>query len=395
MSTRIRNWFTNASNNNAAPPFGAPENHAPSATNNIQRQVMAEVKGQRNDYPWIQTRDPSRTGATTFTCAGDDTELNMFKVGRRIRATDTSTLTGYVSTATLSGSNVNVTVVLDSGSLTAALSEMYVSVLGGNEDQTLPQSVGVLRGYINGFTLSNSAGDTAHDVDVASGQAADKDATQYIRTTSTLTKQADATWTAGSAVGGMASGVAFVSGTTYHVFVIAKPDGTADAGFDNTITAANLLATASGYTKYRRVGSVMTDGSTSIRQFTQNDNFFQWKVPLQDLVITSLPTTASLYALTVPSGVKQISKAYYWFRRTGTGETVGLITSPEQDDTTPSGTVYNMRSNQDSNNYIDSQPYQGLMLTDTSGRIRLRFNSTDDDLENLTMGWFDFRGEEE
>jgi hypothetical protein len=40
----IDNWSQTAASNNAAVPDGAPENHAPSATNNIQREVMARVR---------------------------------------------------------------------------------------------------------------------------------------------------------------------------------------------------------------------------------------------------------------------------------------------------------------------------------------------------------------
>ena len=54
--------------------------------------------------------------------------------------------------------------------------------------------------------------------------------------------------------GGRASGVTIADNTWYILFLIGKPDGTVDAGWDTDINATNLLATATGYTIYRPIG---------------------------------------------------------------------------------------------------------------------------------------------
>ena len=58
----------------------------------------------------------------------------------------------------------------------------------------------------------------------------------------------------------------------FHVYLLGNAAGTsADIGFDTSLTATNLLADAAviaaGLTTYRRVGSVLTDGSANIIAF--------------------------------------------------------------------------------------------------------------------------------
>lgn len=122
--------------------------------------------------------------------------------------------------------------------------------------------------YIQGLLLENEAGDTEHDIKVNIGKARAKDDSTDIALNSALIKQIDANWGLGSNAGGFPSGLTLANNTEYFVFVISKPDGTSDAGFDNSLTAANLLsgtdAGGAGFTKYKRVGSIFTDGSANI-----------------------------------------------------------------------------------------------------------------------------------
>ena len=123
----------------------------------------------------------------------------------------------------------------------------------------------------------------AQDITVAVGQARNTGDTGNILVTAAITKQIDADWAAGSAAGGFPdTALNIAADTWYHVFVIGKADGSAyDAGFDSSITAANLLdgdtAGAAGYTTYHRVASVKTDDAASpeeILDYTQRGNQF-------------------------------------------------------------------------------------------------------------------------
>lgn len=160
---------------------------------------------------------------------------------------------------------------------------------------------GYFQGQSYGFTMSNAA-DTDHDITIAAGSKRDSSDTVTIVSASSTTKRIDAGWAAGTNQGGLASGVALANDTWYHVFKIQKSDGTIDAGFDSSLTAVNLLAD-SGYSYYAYVGSVLTDASANILQFTQVGNMFIWKTPTLDISTTSLSTTSTQFPLPVPPGV--------------------------------------------------------------------------------------------
>ena len=69
---------------------------------------------------------PTQTSATTFTLTGDQTET--FTAGSRLRFTDSSTLYGIVRSSAYT-TLTTVTVVLDSGSLSGSLTEVYTSAI--------------------------------------------------------------------------------------------------------------------------------------------------------------------------------------------------------------------------------------------------------------------------
>lgn len=131
----------------------------------------------------------------------------------------------------------------------------------------LDNSSVVPRNYISGLLVSNNTTDSEYDVDISEGECANNDNSGCIKLTTSITKQIDANWGEGTNAGGFPSGLTLNADTWYHVFVISKPDGTVDAGFDTDLSASNLLSDASLYTKYRRVGSILTDSSSNIVLF--------------------------------------------------------------------------------------------------------------------------------
>lgn len=117
----ISEWDSTAANNNAVAPNGWPEGQAPSTVNDCGREVMAAVRRWYEDQEWRDFGDtPTHTGSTTFTLSGDLTAT--YEVGRRIRATDSSTLYGVITNSSHAGGTTTITVALDSGSLSASLS---------------------------------------------------------------------------------------------------------------------------------------------------------------------------------------------------------------------------------------------------------------------------------
>ena len=166
---------------------------------------------------------------------------------------------------------------------------------------------GLYRGaLIDGLTLSNNGTDAAHDIDVATGVCTVTDGTNWsiAELSTAITKQIDASWASGTDAGGL-DGTESVAGTPdastwYHVFIILNPTTNAvDALFSESATTPTL---PSGYTYYRRIGAVYTDGSANVTAFSQVGDEFIWDAtPVVEA--TNPGTSAVLVTLQVPSGV--------------------------------------------------------------------------------------------
>lgn len=152
-------------------------------------------------------------------------------------------------------------------------------------------------------TISNGT-DTDHDIDFAAGRMPDKNGIRPIILSSGLTKQLDAAWVAGDGVGGLFSGT-IAADTTYHCFGIVKDsDGTVDAGFDTSLTAANI---PTGYTAFRRVHDFETDPSANIKGFTQSGDYMELAVA-EVIVSTTTPVTVLTDIQVVPTGSKKTAR---------------------------------------------------------------------------------------
>jgi len=115
---------------------------------------------------------------------------------------------------------------------------------------------------------------------------------------SPITKSINAAWVAGGSGGRMGS---LAANTWYHVFAIVSPTGIVDYMFDISVTGANAPA---GYLSRRRIGAVLTDGSSLIRGFSQRGNIFRWNPGLAFDFGAIVPTNSvNLQALTVPLGI--------------------------------------------------------------------------------------------
>ena len=100
-------------------------------------------------------------------------------------------------------------------------------------------------------------------------------------------------WTPGSGSGGVATGCAIPASNNskwLHVFAIGLGTSsetyyTADIGLDDSLTASNLRS-ASGYNRYRRIGSIRVynnGGTLTIEPFIQVGDRFTWSYPVAHL----------------------------------------------------------------------------------------------------------------
>lgn len=131
MSTndsRIKNWSTTPGSNTSAPPFGAPEGMAPSTVNDIMRQQMSDHRYQWEDAAWFTWGDTvSRASASTFKIAADVT--TRYIAQRRIKVFDAATYYATIVSSSYSAPDTTITLSMDSGSLTASLSAVALSII--------------------------------------------------------------------------------------------------------------------------------------------------------------------------------------------------------------------------------------------------------------------------
>lgn len=280
-----------------------------------------DTVGSGASEQWVEGPTPTYVSATSFTLTGDQTAT--FHVGRRVKTTNSGgTVYGTIITSAYT-TLTTITIVTDSGSLDSGLSAvsyglltaLYDSlpiIIDGNAGSMMVVNAAendytpwAPKNHIAGLVLSNDAGDATHDVNITAGEATDSTDSYILKLTSEITKQIDATWAAGDDAGGMFTG-SVAADTWYHVFLIRKDsDGTIDAGFDTSISAANI---PTGYTAYRRIGSVLTDGSSLVLAFQMIEQhggrrLVKWDVP-DGMSSGGASTTATALTAQIPPGLK-------------------------------------------------------------------------------------------
>lgn len=241
------------------------------------------------------------------------------------------------------------------------------------------------KNLINGGLLSNNGADANNDIDFAPARARDSTDTYEMILLAIVTKRLDAAWAAGTGQGGLFSGAKAVS-TCYHCFLIRKTsDGSFDAGFDTSVTAANI---PSGYSAYCLLESILTDVSGNIRAFVHGNGRMLWSAPINDENTGAIGIAASLHQLeSLPLG--RAVNALIIGLMTNAGSTSAiLLTSPSQADTAP---VVNSICTAQINAIGDAASIQETILTDTSRQIRARATAASTGLALSVTGWLDLK----
>ena len=256
-----------------------------------------------------------------------------------------------------------------------------------------------VHGHCWGLTLSNNGADATNDIDVAVGEAMSDDVDSndavLIRLTSAITKQLDVAWAVGSAAGGRASGGA-IANTTYHVFLIMRPDtGVVDVAFDTSATGANLSANTNvAYTKKRRIGSILRE-SAAIVGFVQDGQFFQRKTAVLDVAANNPGTSAVSRTLSVPSGIRVRALVNVGLDISTPGGAL-YLSDLDATDSAPSLTAAPLgQIGRDFSTGNLNQVSGSIMVrTNTSAQIRSRVSASDanTDLYIATLGWLDSCG---
>lgn len=250
--------------------------------------------------------------------------------------------------------------------------------------------------YVNGIyglTLSNNTLDSINDLDIATGTTVSDDSTLASRITMTLSssfvKQLDAVWTVGSGNGMRDSGTNLTGAKTFHIFIIQRTDTNVVDIFASTLVSPTL---PTGYTKKRRIGSILWSG-TAIRPFVQYEDLFQLKDTVLDVDLSgNQGTTAYLATLTVPSGIK-VMAGYNIYYSDNTNGVLTYFSSPDVNDQAPSTALAPLGQI----GLGASAAFMGGMaqtLTNTAGQIRIRHSAAGSgnfQLRLATRQWKDCR----
>jgi hypothetical protein len=248
------------------------------------------------------------------------------------------------------------------------------------------------------MSLSNDT-DASHDIAVAIGECRGEDDDEDITLSAIMTKQIDASWAAGDDAGGLSSTITIANTTWYHVHAIMV-GGSADVGFDTSITAANLVTDHSA-TAYRRIGSVLTDGSANIIAFKQISDHFFWVTPVVDYSLADPGTSAVTTTLTVPTGLEVQAIIYPSMRPNSQGVESGVTewnyTAIYHPDLTGSAASSGLASQ---SVFIETATTNGggggansvPLFTNTSAQIKHISNGDVRQVAIGTAGWVDDRG---
>jgi hypothetical protein len=211
---------------------------------------------------WVALADvPTYQTTTKFSVPGDQTLT--FEVARPIRCTvSAGTVYGAIIGSTYTGSVTTVSVRLQSGVLDSGISDIAVGLTTYSGVPTRPIASS---GHMAGLVCTNNAVDAAHDIDISVGETVDSTGQYLMHLDSVLTKHIDGPFNNGTDLGGMFTG-SVAADTTYYMFLIRRDsDGLIDAGWDTSLTAANI---PSGWTAYRLIDALITDGSANIIPWT-------------------------------------------------------------------------------------------------------------------------------
>lgn len=229
--------------------------------------------------------------------------------------------------------------------------------------------------------ISNGT-DATNDIDIAVGKCRDDADTANLEVTTAIGKQIDVSWVAGGTVGaptgGLSSTLTLTNDTWYHV-ILGLVSGSIEAGFDTSVTGANLI-TDHSFTNTRRIGSVRRGTATNLA-FVQNGDDFRWVATIQDLNDVNGDTAGANFTLTVPPDVR------VWAQLTVSTQTQYAYFSATDENNEAAASTRAQVGASASNlaaGYAE-------VLTDTSSQIRYRTSSTNGVFATV-IGWRDRRG---
>ncbi len=285
------------------------------------------------------------------------------------------------------GSSATKDAGTDAGEVLLLTDDDKLPALDGSDLTNLGSSAAsVPPEHLSGLTISYSAVTT---FGVSAGKCRDStdSATMSLATAYTKTLSG---WAVGTGNGSLQAGLSLAINKWYHVHAIHKPEGDVTDIMISTSVGSPTLPT--GYTTFRRLGSILTNSSSQIVNFRQDGDEFLWLSPVLDNNdAATIGTTASSITLTTPLGLKvrailNINIAH------GSQAPVVYLSSPDVTDELPvlsdGDPVGQVSAPATSKRYTVGNV---VIRTNNSSVIRARSNVATTVVNICTTGWLDDR----
>lgn len=241
------------------------------------------------------------------------------------------------------------------------------------------------QGAIFGLTLSNNVTDANNDIDITAGSAKDSTGALTIILASGITKRLDAAWAVGSGNGGLDTG-SKASASFYHMWLIMRSDtGVEDVLFSLSATAPTMPA---NYDYKRRIGCVVTNGSSNIFAFTQIGDRFIYAAPSANAVNASVTTSPANLTLSVPTGIN-VEAIFRVLFTSATAQNFFLVQEMSETSAAANATDGNVSLSVEVASQFAAGEFRAM--TDTSGRVRVS-STANGNYWLLVKGWIDRRG---
>lgn len=246
------------------------------------------------------------------------------------------------------------------------------------------------KNYIYNCYISNDSTDPTNDILFGGGECKDSTNAYDIRVHTQYIKRLDANWAAGTNQGGLDTGA--IANSWYHCHVIYNPvTNVYDFLFSLSPTAPTL---PTGYTKFRRVGSIFRTGGTIIG-FTRVGDEYVWNSPRSDVTVGG-PTNdvGELRTMSAPASIEtQVHFNFGAVDITPAAETYILVTDTRTADTQPTAFLNTVKLAATGAAAPTAGNTQMVLWTNTSSQIRTRVrNSTADCTIGITtFGYIDRR----
>lgn len=236
-----------------------------------------------------------------------------------------------------------------------------------------------LSGYLFGLTLANDTTTPATVLDIAAGEAASSNAGPTILSlASAFTKKINTAWASGTGNGALATGSAF--GVVLHIYIIGGPTVTTDILASNAATNPVL---PTGYTLFRRIGSVIINSGTTILAFLQTNDDFYLVNPASDF--SGSQSSATLTSITVPSGIRVLG--YFSISSSSTTNNSVITIADGTNSNISVGVAQGTGGASGGSGSAPAQQY-----TNTSAQIYVQTGGSGPTGAVVTLGWRDTRG---